>query len=77
MSIEELATSGKYGKGSHFQINYLTKDLVQKMHEAGKIVMVWVDTTTPKDIYEENDDFYRRVYDLGVDILTTDYPLRA
>lgn len=47
------------------------------MHEAGKIVIIWIDKTVPKEIYEENDDFYRKVYDLGVDMLTTDYPLRA
>jgi len=47
------------------------------MHDAGKIVMVWIDTTVPKDIYEENYEFYKKVCDLGVDMLTTDHPIRA
>ena len=51
--------------------------MVQEMHEDGKIVVVWVDTTAPKELYEENDDFYRRCYDLGIDMITTDYVERA
>lgn len=47
------------------------------MHSAGKVVIIWIDKSVPKDVYEENDDFYRKVYDLGVDMLTTDFPLRA
>ena len=47
------------------------------MHSHGKIVGVWVDTTVPPSIYEENTTFYERLYDLGVDMLTTDYPIEA
>ncbi len=49
--------------------------LVNELHENGKIVAVWIDSSV--DIYQENDDFYRKIYDLGVDMLTTDYPLKA
>ena len=31
------------------------------MHDNGKIVAVWVDTSTPKEIYEENEEFYQRL----------------
>lgn len=76
-TIDELTSKDGQGAGSHFQINYVTKELVERMHAAGKIVIIWIDQTVPKEVYEENDDFYRKVYDLGVDMLTTDYPLRA
>lgn len=55
----------------------MTSEIVEEMHIHGKIVAVWVDTTAPKDLYEENDDFYKRLYDMGVDMLTTDHPIRA
>jgi glycerophosphoryl diester phosphodiesterase len=49
--------------------------LVDELHQNDKIVAVWIDSSV--DIYQENDDFYRKIYDLGVDMLTTDYPHRA
>ena len=48
--------------------------MVREMHRNGKIVAVWVDDTAPKDLYSENDEFYHKLYDLGVDMVTTDYP---
>ena len=51
--------------------------MVQEMHDEDKIVVVWVDTTAPKDLYEENDDFYRKCYDLCIDMITTDHVERA
>ena len=65
------------GSGSHLQIQSVTPEIVQEMHKHGKIVAVWVDLTAPKDLYEENDVFYQRLYDMGIDMLTTDHPLRA
>jgi len=47
------------------------------MHENNKIVAVWIDKGTPKEFYEENDDFYKKCYDLGIDMITTDHPLKA
>ena len=46
------------------------------MHEAGKMVAIWVDASIP-EIYSENSDFYKKIYDLGVDMLTTDHCLEA
>ena len=46
------------------------------MHEAGKMVAIWVDASIP-EIYQENSDFYKKIYDLGVDMLTTDHCLVA
>jgi glycerophosphoryl diester phosphodiesterase len=62
-------------QGIHVQINWVNKMLVDELHKNDKIVAVWVDSSV--DIYQENDDFYRKIYDLGVDMLTTDYPHRA
>lgn len=42
------------------------------MHKHNKIVAVWVDLITPASIYEENTEFYQKIYDLGIDMLTTD-----
>jgi len=47
------------------------------MHENNKIVAVWVDLDAPKELYVDNEDFYRKVYDLQIDMLTTDQPLHA
>ena len=65
------------GSGCHAQIQSLTPEIVDKMHSSGKIVAVWIDTTAPKELYEENEAFYQNLYDLGVDMLTTDHPTRA
>ena len=47
------------------------------MYEHKKMVAVWVDLITPEDFYVENDDFYKQIYDLGIDMLTTDNCLKA
>ena len=59
------------------QISSLTPEIVEQMHLHGKIVAVWVDLTAPEELYSENEQFYQRLYDLGVDMLTTDHPERA
>lgn len=58
------------------QILECTTELVKKMHDAGKMVSVWVDAGIP-DVYKEDEDFYKKVYDLGIDMLTTDHCLKA
>jgi len=59
------------------QIHMVTKDLVGQMQENGKVISIWIDSTVPVDLYEENDEFYKRAYDLGVKMITTDFPERA
>lgn len=44
------------------------------MHDAGKIVAVWFDGDGP---YREDSNYYKRIYELGVDMLTTDWPSAA
>ena len=66
------------GIGSHMQINSIDEQLVKDMHDNGKLVVVWIDTPALLDhIYEENDDFYMKCYDLGIDMITTDHVQRA
>ena len=55
----------------------MTPELIKEMHKNKKMVAVWVDLSTPKEFYEENDEFYEQLYDLGIDMLTTDNCLRA
>lgn len=45
------------------------------MHANGKIVAVWLD----KDCKEvvEDESFYQKVYDMQIDMLTTDFPQEA
>ena len=47
------------------------------MHKNKKMVAVWADITAPAEFYVENEEFYKKLYDLGVDMLTTDNCLRA
>lgn len=74
LSYDQLASKEMQGSGSHFQINHVTHELVNKMHENGKIVAVWIDFTVG---YPEDEEFYKCVYDLNVDMLTTDHPEAA
>lgn len=47
------------------------------MRNNGKIVATWLDKSVPSEVYAENEAFYRKMYDLGLDMLTTDHPLEA
>lgn len=47
------------------------------MHRNNKIVAVWIDLSVPEHIYSENEEFYKKIYDLGVDMLTTDNCIEA
>ena len=44
------------------------------MHANGKIVAVWLDNDCP---IKEDESFYQLVYDLKIDMLTTDFPEKA
>jgi len=46
------------------------------MHKHGKIVAVFIDKSSQK-FNTECRDFYEMVYDLGIDMVTTDYPEEA
>ena len=45
------------------------------MHAKNRIVAVWVDLDC--FTYSEDFSFYSKAYELGVDMLTTDYPIEA
>ena len=59
------------------QIHFVTQDLVDQMKANGKIVAIWFDDTLPPDFYEENDEYFIKAYELGVKMITTDFPERA
>lgn len=69
-----MASPDQQGNGSHLLIVHVTPELVQSMHKAGKIVAVWV-YADPN--YVEDEEFYKKLYDLEVDMLTTDHPEKA
>jgi glycerophosphoryl diester phosphodiesterase len=41
------------------------------MHKKGLIVGVWLDKTSA---WNEDEHYFQTIYDLGVDMVTTDYP---
>ena len=47
------------------------------MRNANKFVGVWVDISAPNEFNQENEAFFKRVYDLGIDMLTSDFPIKA
>lgn len=65
---------GKNGSGCHIQLPLVSSELVSKLHASGKIVAVWVETDPEYKSYEEDEEFYRKLYDMEVDLLTTNQP---
>lgn len=47
------------------------------MQANGKIVAIWPDGTAPIELYQEDEEYFKRAYDLGVKMITTDFPERA
>lgn len=71
------AMTKENGRGSHMQINSATEELMEEMRNANKFVGVWVDANAPKEFNQENEAFLERVYNLGIDMLTSDFPIQA
>jgi len=61
------------GHGINISSTKLTPEVVQICHKHGKSVGVWVNA----EVFNEDDNYYMRVMNLGVDIICTDYPLEA
>ena len=59
------------------QINWVTPQIINKMNDQNKFVAVWVDGTAPKAIASESAAFLEKLYELGVHMFTSDYPLNA
>lgn len=55
------------GVGSIFEIEQLTQELVDQMHQNGKIICVNA---------KQSSDF-KKVYDLGIDMVLTEQPRKA
>ena len=63
----------KMGEGLNIEFQHLTKELVDQMHQNGKIVCVWID----RDVTSETAEVFCHVFNMGVVCFCTDYPLKA
>ena len=58
------------GSGINISSTKLTREVVEICHLNNKLVGVWID----KDIFSENEEFYRHIINMGVDFFCSDYP---
>ena len=63
----------KMGDGINISFEHVTKDVVEAMHAAKKIVCVWIDRTVTK----ETPDVFKKLIDMKIDSFCTDYPLEV
>lgn len=61
------------GDGVNLSANHLNEEVMVNLKRAGLKVGVWV---RAKD-FTENDEFYTKMIDLGVNFICSDFPLRA
>ena len=61
------------GRGINVSSRKLTREVVEACHARGKVVGVWID----KDHAREDQDFYRAIFEMGVDFFCSDYPDRV
>ena len=59
--------------GINVSANHVTEELVVRCKLKGLKVGVWV---RDKD-FEESNEFYKRMSDIGVDFICSDYPIAA
>ncbi|TNV76407.1 hypothetical protein FGO68_gene13413 [Halteria grandinella] len=71
--LPEREVYTKHGDGINISANYISKEVVDAVHESGKKIGVWI---RAKD-YKETDEFYGEMFNLGVDFICADMPLRA
>lgn len=58
------------GRGINISSRKLTREVVEACHARGKLVGVWID----KDYASEDYEFYRTIFEMGVDFFCSDYP---
>lgn len=61
------------GHGINISSTKLTHEVIQNCHKNGKLVGVWIN----REVFDENDNFYQDLIDMGVDFLCTDFPQKA
>ena len=75
-SFEDMTTVN--GRGSHMQLSSASEELMDSMRKHNKFVGIWVDAASPlKEFNNESEEFLKLAYDRGIDMLTSDYPIRA
>lgn len=70
---EELPAPDVYafrGSGINISSAKLTREVVEHCHAQGKLVGVWID----RHVASENEEFYRHIFNMGVDFFCSDYP---
>jgi glycerophosphoryl diester phosphodiesterase len=61
------------GDGINISANHITEEVVEKCHRKGMRIGVWV---RAKD-YQENEEFYEQMFQIGTDFICADQPLKA
>ena len=61
------------GDGLNIQYEHVTSEVVERLHQAGKLVFVWIEA----DVTVETVEVYCRMFDLNVDSFCTNYPLQV
>jgi glycerophosphoryl diester phosphodiesterase len=62
-----------YGDGINISANHINEEVVQYCKNKGLKVGVWI---SKKD-FTENDEFYHKMFNMGVDFIVVDQPLKA
>ena len=71
---EQIAEMSQQGVGASFDLDSISPELVEAMHQNGKIVCVW---GKPTKSQKETDQFYNQLYSFGVDMIITEQPRKA
>lgn len=74
-SMEAMTTAN--GRGSHMQLSSATEEVMEQMRKANKFVGIWIDAAAPGEFNSESEAFLRLAYDRGIDMLTSDDPIKA
>lgn len=62
-----------FGDGVNISANHITQEVVNICKQKGLKVGVWI----RKIDFTEDDSFYNKMYEMGVDFIVSDFPLRA
>jgi glycerophosphoryl diester phosphodiesterase len=63
----------KYGDGINISANHITEEVIANCKRNHKKIGVWIRSAD----FEENEEFYQRMFSWGVDFICADKPLEA
>ena len=63
----------RHGDGINISANYINQQVVDNCKRKGKKIGVWIKASD----FKENDAFYKKMFELKVDFICSDFPLRA